>query len=310
MSESWKTIETNGIPRGRHETSFVECLGKFYLIGGREAEGLIECFDPETDTWSKMKATSPLIHHFQPLVYDNRIYMVGAMTGDYPEEPPMEAIQIYDPVDDLWTEGATIPESRRRGGSGVVLYKGKIYIAAGITLGHTSGTNGWFDCYDPETGVWEELADAPHIRDHFHGIVVDHKLYCMGGRNGSFHEPVFEAFFGAVVREIDVYDFETATWSTLPSESSLPEGSAAGGVANLNGKIVYFGGETATTALNRCWTFDPDTGIWTDLPALNQGRHGTQAISYDNKVWVACGSPVKGGGNLSSMEVFSNDPAD
>ncbi|MBI9102694.1 MAG: hypothetical protein JEY99_09775 [Spirochaetales bacterium] len=303
-------IRTNGIPRGRHETSFVECLGKFYLIGGREADGLIECFDPAMKTWSQMKATSPLIHHYQPLVYDKKIYMVGAMTGFYPDEPPMDSIQIYDPVEDLWKIGGSIPEERRRGGSGAVLYNGKIYIAGGITSGHTSGTNGWFDSYNPETDSWEKLADAPHIRDHFHGVVVGHKLYCIGGRNGSFHDPDFESFFAAVINEIDVYDFETSTWSILPPVSSLPVGSAEGGVATLNGKILYFGGENATEALELCWEFDPETEKWSELPPLNQGRHGTQAISYSNKVWVACGSPLRGGsarecGNVSSMEVYS-----
>lgn len=49
-----------------------------------------------------MQATLPLIHHFQPISYKNRIYMVGAMTGNYPDEPPMNSIHIYDPEKDSW----------------------------------------------------------------------------------------------------------------------------------------------------------------------------------------------------------------
>ena len=52
---NWTTLECNGAPDGRHETTFVEFQGMFYLIGGRESNK-IDRFDPETQTWSKMKA--------------------------------------------------------------------------------------------------------------------------------------------------------------------------------------------------------------------------------------------------------------
>ena len=156
----WTTLSCTGKPDGRHETAFVECRGKFYLIGGRESQK-IDQFDPKTCIWRKMNVTTPLIHHFQPVVLDNKIYMVGAMTGNYPTEPPMTRIQIYDPQADEWTEGATIPEARRRGSAGTVVYKGKIYMACGITLGHTSGTNNWFDEYDPATDTWTVLPTLP-----------------------------------------------------------------------------------------------------------------------------------------------------
>ena len=84
-------------------------------------------------------------------------------------------------------------------------------------------------------------------------------------------------------------------------------GSAAAGVAVLDGKILYFGGETATAgpALNRTWIFDTNTELWTELAPMNQGRHGSQAVVYENKVYIAAGSPVRGGGKTQSIEVFS-----
>lgn len=302
----WKIVETNGKPTGRHETAFVECGGKFYLIGGREAEGRIDCYDPDTKSWSKMEATTPLIHHFQPLEKDGKVIMVGAMTEEYPTEPPMSHIHIYDPQEDAWSEGGEIPEERRRGSSGVVLYNDKIYVIGGITYGHTSGTNSWFDEYDIVIDTWKILPDAPQVRDHFHAVVFDDKLYCIGGRNTSYHEPDdFMAFFSKVILDIDVYDFKTGAWETLSGSASLPEGSAAGGVACLNGKIIYFGGETGTEALAATRSFDPVTKKWTTLSPLNQGRHGSQALVYRDKLYVAAGSPVRGGGNVDTMEVLS-----
>ncbi len=299
----WTTIDYNGSFDARHETSFVKFQEKFYMIGGRESRK-IECYDPQSNTWSQMKTESPLIHHYQPVVWNKLIYMVGAMTGNYPDEPPMTHIQIYDPIKDVWTKGGVIPVNRRRGGSGTVVYNNKIYVACGIELGHTSGTNSWFDVYDPKKDQWKKLPDAPHRRDHFHAVVVDDKLYCMGGRTSDYHEPDnFSAFFKTVVMDVDVYNFKSGKWSTL--ESKLPFGSAAAGVAVLDGKILYFGGETGTIAENLCWLFDPLTESWTQMASLNQGRHGSQAIVYKGKVWIASGSPVRGGGNTTTMEIFS-----
>lgn len=302
---SWTLLDCDGVPDARHETAFVELGDFFYLIGGRESQK-IDRFDPATNTWSKMEASSPLIHHFQPVVWDDRIYMVGAMTGNYPKEPPMTHVQIYDPVADEWSEGDEIPEARRRGGAGTVVYDGKIYMACGITLGHTSGTNNWFDSYDPVTGIWTVLPDAPHIRDHFHAVVLDNKLYCMGGRNSSYHEPDnFGAFFSKTVTEIDCYDFETGEWSTL--ETRLPVGTAAGGIGVLDGRIITFGGENADqkAAVNKAWIFDPASETWADLAEMNIGRHGSQAVVYQDRVYIAGGSPKRGGGKTDTIEVFT-----
>ncbi|MBT3603337.1 MAG: kelch repeat-containing protein [Candidatus Latescibacteria bacterium] len=306
MAKKWQIISTIGKPTGRHETAFVVCGGMFYLIGGREAKGRIDRFDPKTNTWKEMGAKSSLIHHFQPVVVDQKIIMVGAMTGGYPVEEPMSHVQIYDPSKDMWTEGAEIPEARRRGSSGTVYHGGKIYLACGITYGHTSGTNNWFDAYDIQTNTWTVLPEAPCIRDHFHSVVLNDKLYCIGGRNTSYHEENnFQAFFGAVIQEIDVYDFQSQSWTMLTGTARLPIGSAAGGVACLDGQIIYFGGETDAVALADTRSFDPSTNKWTTLAPLNQGRHGSQAITYEGKVYVAAGSPKRGGGNVDSVEVFS-----
>ncbi len=307
---TWKTLDCHGKPTARHETAFVEVDGLFYLIGGREANGKIDRFDPETLTWDAMKAQSPLIHHFQPVVLDGKIWMVGAMTDTYPTEPPMTHIQIYDPKADEWMEGPEIPAQRRRGSAGTVLYNGKIYLVGGITLGHTSGTNAWFDEFDPKTNTWKQLPDAPHIRDHFHAVVLDDKLYCIGGRNTSYRDPANpekrEVFFGAVIREIDVYNFKTGTWSVLEGESGLPQGSAAGGTAALGDSIVYFGGENDKEALSGCWALDVKTKTWKQLASLNQGRHGSQAIVFENRIYIAAGSPKRGGGRVDSIEMFAS----
>jgi len=172
----WTTIETKGEAVGRHENNFVEYQNKFFLIGGRGINP-VNVFDPLTNTWETKKKTPLEFHHFQAVVYKDEIYVVGAMTGGYPKEKPVENIWIYYPGKDEWRISSAIPPERRRGSSGAVVYKGKIYLVGGIEFGHTSGTNNYFDSYDLKTKKWEILTKAPNIRDHFSAIIVDDKLY-------------------------------------------------------------------------------------------------------------------------------------
>ncbi len=302
----WTQLDAAGTVKGRHENGFVEFNGKFYLIGGRGINP-VNVFDPVTNSWETLGDSPMEIHHFQPVVYKDAIFMVGAMTGKYPKEIPLENIWIYYPEKDSWEKGPKIPEDRRRGGAGAVLYEDKIYLVGGIEYGHTSGTCNYFDSYDLESRQWETHTKAPHLRDHFPAVVVGDKLYCVGGRNTSVHHPDnFGAFFAATIPQIDVFDFNENQWYTLPEE--LPFPTAAGGLVVLGDKLLYIGGECEwPNASFQTQCLNIETGKWEQLASLVTGRHGSSAIRYDNKIYLAAGSSNKGGGNMNSIEVFSEE---
>lgn len=302
----WTTLDVVNNPTGRHENAFVEYGGKFYLIGGRGINP-VDVYDPKTNKWESLQKSPIEIHHFQPITYGNKIYLVGGMTGKYPVEVPLENIWIYYPEKDVWEKGPVIPEERRRGSTGAVIYNDKIYIVCGIKYGHTSGTSNYFDSYDLNTNQWEVLTDAPHIRDHFQAVVVNDKLYCIGGRNTSYHtKDNFNAFFFSTISNIDCYDFSEGKWTTL--KNPLPIPTAAGSVVHLENKILYIGGEGSyKQAYNNTQVLDLTSGNWSQAAPLNIGRHGTSAILFDGDVFIAAGSQNRGGGNLTSMEVFSTN---
>lgn len=302
----WTLIDAKGEGEvtGRHEDTFIAYKDKFYLMGGRGVNP-VNVFNPKTNTW-EVKGKSPMeIHHFQAVLVEDAFYLMGAMTGKYPLETPLENIWIYYPEKDEWKKGPEIPVQFQRGGAGAVLFNDKIYQVGGIKLGHTSGTSNLFNSYNLKTGVWEQLTDAPHIRDHFPAIVVGNKLYCIGGRNTSVHFPKdFGAFFSAVEPTVDVYDFIEGKWSTLKEE--LPFPTAAGGLVEIDNKLIYIGGECNwPNASFQTQCLDLATGKWEELAPLVIGRHGSGAILYQNNIYLAAGSPNKGGGNMSSIEVFS-----
>ena len=74
-----------------------------------------------------------------------------------------------------------------------------------------------------------------------------------------------------------------------------------------DGKMVIIGGESGAQvpAHSEAEAFNPETMMWTTLPNLNTGRHGTGAAVIDGKIYTAAGSKNRGGGpELNSVEVF------
>ncbi|MDQ8180634.1 kelch repeat-containing protein [Pelagicoccus sp. SDUM812005] len=298
----WETLQTNGEPVARHEAGFIDVADKAYLVGGRRINP-VSIYDPATKTWTQ-GAPSPIeIHHFQPLAYKGEIWVVGAMTGRYPRETPVEKILIYNPEKDAWRWGPAIPEGRARGGAGVSFYQGKIYLSAGITRGHMGGFIPWHDSFDPETGEWEQLPDAPHARDHFQSAVLDGKLYLAGGRQTSRET---DEVFSRTVAAVDVYDFATQTWTTLGKD--LPTPRAGNTTFSFGHKVIVIGGETghSDTAHAEVEAYDVDAKDWTALPSLNRGRHGTGVAIIDCTIYTASGSGNRGGKpELTDIEAAS-----
>lgn len=180
------------------------------------------------------------------------------------------------------------------------MHNGKIYIVCGSTGGHgsSSARTSLFDEYDPDTNTWNTLPNAPRARDHVHVAVINNKLYVAGGRNGELAD---------AVPEVDVYDFNTGQWSTLPSSSNFPLPRSGASVVAVGKFLVVIGGESIQQVLahDDVHALDTETQEWTLLSPLNVGRHGTQAIYFDEKIYVVAGAGERGGSpELIAHEVF------
>ncbi|WP_405603924.1 Kelch repeat-containing protein [Polaribacter sp. Asnod1-A03] len=299
----WKTLTTKGEPKERHEAAFIEADGKFYLVGGRRIQE-VSIFDPKNNSWTSGAKPPIEIHHFQGFSYKGNIYVVGAHAGRrYPHEKPSTHTYIYHPKTDTWSKGFNLPEGRLRGSTTASVYKNKLYIAGGILDGHWDGHVKWFDCYDFKTGKWEKLPDAPRARDHATSVICNNKLYMIGGRISSGK---IKKVLDLTIPEVDVYDFKTATWSTL--ETQVPTQRAGATAICVGNKILFAGGESMSqvSAHKEIDCLDTETNTWSTLPSLIQGRHGTQLIWDKKKLYIASGCSKRGGGSeITSIECFT-----
>ncbi|MEL6925840.1 MAG: kelch repeat-containing protein, partial [Bacteroidota bacterium] len=240
-------------------------------------------------------------HHLQPIVYQEKIYVMGALTGKYPGETPIPNIYIYHPAEDRWEKSTAIPTDRQRGAAGVALYKGKMYMACGIRDGHRGDHKKWLDVFDPASAKWETLPDAPRARDHFQAIAAKDQLFLLGGRTTIAADNPFKN----TITEVDVYNFKTGQWKTL--EQGLPT-QRAGNYASLVGnEILVMGGESFFQEASHAETeaINVSTLQWRSLAPMLQGRHGTGAVLHQGKIYVASGSGNRGGGpELITLEYF------
>jgi hypothetical protein len=289
----WKPVETKNRPHKRHEAAFVECNGRFYLLGGRKVKP-VDIFDPTTGTWTGGSRPPVGIHHFQPVVWGNKILVVGAMTGAYPHEISLDRILVYDPAQDDWSWGAEIPGSRRRGGAGVVIHDGFLYLVSGIRNGHWDGWVSWFDRFDLTKQTWGKLPDAPRSRDHFQAAVIGDEIYAVGGRRSSAST---KQVFDLTIGEVDVYNIKTQQWRTLPESSNLPIPRAGCFSIVRGSELLVAGGESMLqrTAHNEIHAFDPKTGKWRMDSRFTVGRHGTGIVQWKDKLYTVAGSGGRGG---------------
>ena len=289
---NWSIVRTgNGSkPAARHEAGALELQGKFYLLGGRGRRA-VNRYDPSTNKWENLGTPAKEINHFQPVAYNGKIYIVGALNCCYPSEKVFDRIQIFNPITRKWSEGAKLPANRKRGSAGVVAYNNKIYMLGGSTNGHDGGMVNWFDEYNPATNAWKTLPNAPSKRDHFSAVVIGNKLVAAGGRQTDYPRT-----FNNLVAKTDVYNFASGRWE---NGKNIPTKRAGAMVVAFGNEAIVIGGETERggPALTTVEAYNVKSRQWRTLKPLKQSRHSGGAAILGNTLHVVSGNTTQGGGN-------------
>ena len=116
LAQGWEshTTSNNSMVNKRHETGSVAHGDKLYVIGGRNKRPT-QVFDASENKWTTL-APAPLeIHHFQPVVVNGYIYVIGAFTCCYPIEDNVPEIHRYNLATNEWDIAGTVPANRVRG---------------------------------------------------------------------------------------------------------------------------------------------------------------------------------------------------
>lgn len=271
----------------RHETGSVVSGDKLYVLGGRGNKP-VQVFDSSQNKWSTLAPLPMEMHHFQPVVLNGYIYVIGAFTCCYPTETSIADIYRLNIASNTWETFGTMPSARLRGAAGTVVHNNKIYLIGGNNNGHSGGAVGWFDEYDPATGNWTILPDAPNARDHFSAAMIGNHLVAAAGRQTN-------KSFGGMVGATDVFNFNTGQWTT---RDSIPTPRAGTMLGVKNGNVIIIGGETDTQleAHDQVEAYHVASDEWRTLPSLDQGRHGGAGGVIGNTLHAITGNLFRGGG--------------
>jgi N-acetylneuraminic acid mutarotase len=138
--------------------------------------------------------------------------------------------------------------------------------------------------------VWEEKAPVSMQKHVFDGVeVLDGKIYCVGGFDGSIARNVAER-----------YDPATNQWETLNPLATAREGVAT---AVLDGKLYAIGGKDLASVE----IFDPQTGQWTSGPSLPSAVSHAPAIAIGGKIYLIGGFSLNFTSQLNQVLEF--DPS-
>jgi DNA-binding CsgD family transcriptional regulator/N-acetylneuraminic acid mutarotase len=202
--------------------------------------------------------------------FEQQIFAIGGVRGN---DRATRAVEIYDPLTNSWTEGASKPTATSNI-AGVVLGD-KIYVPGGCTNeeGEASDT---LEIYEPKADSWEEEAALPEARCGYGLVEFEEKLYLFGGWNGTaFEDTIF------------IYSPQTKRWEV--SDHTLPRPVGYLGAAVLEGTIYIAGGYDGEEESNQTYAFEFESGKWLEKAPLQEKRVGLGLVSNGQNLFAVGG---------------------
>jgi N-acetylneuraminic acid mutarotase len=232
-SGTWSTVSSLPAPTSGH--ACVACDGKVYVLGGT---GDSYAFDPGGG-WSGIAEPQPTLYACAAAC-SGRIYCFG---GLLPSGYTSASTQVYDPVMDSWSQGATMPDSRA--GAFCAELGGTIYVVGGYHNPQGGPIDSYVDSifeYDPVADAWIVSASViAYPRAYGCCGVVNGRLLVVGGFDGNYPG----------VSRVEAYTPVWNLWQDFWGEPSARSFTCGAGVG---GRFYVFGGKIGTstyTALAR-----------------------------------------------------------
>jgi hypothetical protein len=189
-----------------------------------------------------------------------------------------KALEIFDPLTNLWREAAPMPEPRHH--LQVAAHDGRVYVFGGSGLCQVEcGFQETAWVYDPESDTWTELAPMPYAISAGAAVSLPDGLYLVGGLPDTSQTLLH-------------YDPVTGEWRQKADMLEAREHVTA---AAYQGKIYLFGGRWLND-LRSMEIYDPATNTWTAGPEMSEARGGHTAAVVGDRIYVI------GGENILSQE--------
>jgi N-acetylneuraminic acid mutarotase len=284
--------ERSPMPVAVADASVVSLNGKIHLLGGYGSESDYAKrhykYDPANDTWTRLADIPGLGHAFgSAAVVNGKIYVYRSNQTPGPFPTVDGTMKIYDPLTNLWSEGASLNLGRVYG-SRLVNSGGRLF-----SIGGTDQFLGGFDYvheYLIGTNSWIERASLPRARGFSTVHSVRGMIYVIGGVNSGLVTPSTNL--------IDIYNPAYDIWSSAPPAPYHAWGAASTVISLGNRppfsrhRIVILGGQDSENAnISLVLRFDPDSGIWQQLSSLPSPVSHAAGAEVNGRLYLFGGEP-------------------
>ncbi len=276
------------------------------------------CSAPAAAEDAKWQMAKPLL---QPLgeivgaVVGNKWYVMGGYDGI--AVMPQGVVTEYDASSETWTakKNMLIPAHH----AAAVELGGKVYVFGGFV--GRAGAIGWQPIanalvYDPATDSWKDLAPMPTARGSAAAVVVDGKIYVIGGAHANIPgkpgtEPLWVGVPQIVTGVVEEYDPAANTWRT---RSPMPTGRNHFFAGVVDGKIYAINGRlgtsfvTASDVTDIVEEYDPKTDIWRYMGRSPTKRGDVGGGVYHGRLYVTGGEYEEPRGKVTFWAFESYDP--
>jgi len=279
----WQTLKPAYF--GRLEAQSVVLNNKIYVFSGLYNQSLnitntCEHYDPQNNTWTLIANIPRPVSHAAFTLVDKNVWIAGGFEGNHPGKS-VNIVQIYNSTTNSWSTGPSLPEPMAS--NHMALLGRKLHIFAGLLPDRRTdhGMHYVLDLDNMGSG-WKSAPALPNPRNHFSAVSLGGKIYAIGGQLG--HDG-----FNTDVKLAHVFDPAKNAWqqiANLPSARSHTEP----GTFVVDGKILVVGGQQENSAIsNRVTEFDPNTGIWKELPVLAEKLSAPSSKVIGDKLYVSHG---------------------
>ena len=305
FARGWEQVTE--LPISRMGDAAAAVKGKIYLIGGFDdhenlggrapALSTVDVYDTQTNTWrTAPNMPTPRIVP-QTAVFSNEIYVFGGYDRDGARGARRykRNVEMYDTGTSTWVKKRNMPTLRD--GFTTAVVNGKIYIIGGRVHNKRFDApvvTGLVEVYDPLTNRWEKRADMPTKRGLTDAVVVDGKIYVLGGYTWRMVPGLAERF----VTRIEEYNPKTDKWRKLPDMPMFKGWFATVAVDN---EIYTLGGmnlENRTVYISDVDVYNPTVDKWRKIESMTLLK-GTTAVVVKGTIYALGG--VIGGGRFSSI---------
>ena len=267
--QRWQELASMSVPRaGLAAASYSNGI---YAIAGQTSEGptnLVECFDPQTNTWTKLADKPTAVSEVSAVVLGEKIYVPGGMLAN---GQVINRLEVFDPRKGSWESKAELPLAVS--GYALATYEGQMYLFGGWN-GKQVVDHAWR--YDPFNDEWHAAANLPSARAYATAAEVSGKIFVMGGWDGT--QDLQENLSFDPARDLEG---EPAWQKAI----DLPEACSDCGAESISGMLFVIG-------QNAIWQLNYPYADWIQIPfnTIPSGQHGfSSVISPDGYLYFIGG---------------------